>query len=687
MTKKEEKTLDEVQRHYSLSTEDLDTRRDDFDTADELFRSYIDEDNWPYSSVIFVPRIFTAIFEKAARLIGGKPKGRLIPREGGDVLGAHINNEILSYQWDDSTRIDGDPLIAKWAMMDMNARKYGASFALVKWHWEKKVIDGKSKDYFDGPGLQVLNNRDVLVNPSYQTIKNWFQHREYLTMKELENTNDSARQGPVYTNLDELREEIEKDSEGLKGAKTIDRRDTNYTVRNKEIMGYQDYLGSDETNKVLEIVTEYREERWITFAPKHGVIIRDIANPYKHQQIPIVMLKYYPIDDDIYGLSEIEPVEKLQKALNALTSQHIDAVNIDLYKPIGVDSTRVRMHTLEFGPGKKWLVTGDPRTAIAPYDFSSPASIASYKTSYQLLVGEMQTALGETSAVLSQLNPFGEKKTATEVKDLSVQRLARDNFNQIFLTEAIKKQMMFWHSMNQQFFFQEGDKEKIIQIVGKEALNFFKEQGLDAQGMTDEAANSLVEAESQGIETVPEDYQQPIFPVETEAGVVPKLNISPDNSFGELHVEPKDLDGNYDYIADVESMQPQSAEQVLGAKRAALEMAKDPEFNQLLTQEGTRVKMQELMEDYLEALGFKDAGKYFVKLPPQPQMPVGPNGQPIQGPPGQGPIPPPPGPIGTPIQRGVGRPNEIVPGRGNAQGKGMAGPQGLFNGSNPQQMA
>ncbi len=670
MKKKDEEILSEVTRHYDLALEDLDQRRGSFDTVDELFRSHIDEANWPYSAMIFIPRVFTTIFEKASRLIGGKPKGRLIPREGGDVLGAHINNEILSYQWDDATRIDGDPIIAKWAMMDMNARKYGASFALAKWHFERKIQEGKSRDYFDGPAFKVLNNRDVLCNPSYQTIKNWFQHREYLTLGELENVNDSARTKPVYENLDELRDKMKKTQFA-----SIDRRDNNYTVPNKEIKGYQDYLGSDETNKTIEIVTEYRDNRWITFAPNHGVIIRDIPNPYKHQQIPVVMLKYYPIDDDIYGLSEIEPVEKIQKALNALASQHIDAVNIDLYKPIGVDSTRVRMHTLEMGMGKKWIVTGDPRTAIAPYDFSSPASISSFKTSYQLLVGEFQDAMGDTSAVLSQLNPFGEKKTATEVKDLSQQRLSRDNFNQIFLSEAIKRQMMFWHSMNQQFFFGEGDKSKIIRIAGKDAINFFKEQGLDGMGLTDDSVAGIAEGEAQGLQVNPEDYMQPMFPVDTGAGMVPKMSMSPDNSMAELNVEPKDMEGEYDYIADVESMQPQSNEQLLAAKRAALEMAKDPEFNMLLTQEGSKIKVQELMEDYLETLGFKDAGKYFEKLPVQPQL----NGQP-----GQEQIP---GQPGAPLNRGVGRPTESIPGQGNGVNQGMAGPQGLSNGSNPQPMA
>jgi hypothetical protein len=149
------------------------------------------------------------------------------------------------------------------------------------------------------------------------------------------------------------------------------------------------------------------------------------------------------------------------------------------------------------------------------------------------------------------------------------------------------------------------------------------------------------------------------------------MEISPDNSLAKLRVEPNDLEGSYDYIADVESMQPQSNEQLLAAKRAALEMAKDPEFNQLLIQEGKKVKVQELMEDYLEALGFKDAGKYFEAL----QINQMQNGQ------QQVPVP------GQAIQRGVGRPTENIPSGRNDQNGGMAGPQGLFNGSNTEPLA
>ena len=147
----------------------------------------------------------------------------MVPREGGDTLGAKINNELLSFQWDENERVDNLPMLAKWALMDQNARKYGASFALCKWRYERQLKKTKSKDgkeevksvpFYDGPDFKPLVNRDVLANPSYSTIKGWFAYREYVTLNELKNVNDAARSKPIYKNLDILRDSLAKEGEG-----------------------------------------------------------------------------------------------------------------------------------------------------------------------------------------------------------------------------------------------------------------------------------------------------------------------------------------------------------------------------------------------------------------------------------------------------------------------------------------
>lgn len=625
-TKSERETFKEVDHHRNKARQDLEQRLRRFDKADELFRAHINVDaQWPYNAEVFDPRVFTAIFEKTSRMFARKPRGRMVPREGGDALGAMINNELLSFQWDDVDRTMDLPMLARWAQLDMNARKYGAGFALVKWKWERHLkkdpasTKSKKKDepmyksvpYYDGPDFVPLINRDCLPNPAYSTIKNWFQYRDYVTWQELKNTNDAARTGPKYRNLDILRQQIERLGSGFS---TVggDRRDTNYQSRNKSIVGIQDQIGDDPVFKTIEVITEYRNNRWISFAPKHGVILRDVENPYDHGQIPIVTLKYYPIDDDIYGLSEIEPVQRLQRAINALINQYLDAVNMSLYTPLKVRATGVKMHTLEFGPGKKWIMN-DPSSDVIPHD-QSPTGVSEFTSTYSFMISAMQSALGETSQGISNLSPFEAQKTATEVRSSNLQRLTRDNFNQIFLSEAMKKQMMFWHLMNRQFLFDNNEgKLKVIRITGKEAIRYFQRRGLDGMDLPEGAEEQIQAASEEGVDIDPRDLQVPIFGIEDRGDTLPKFNVEEGGEMGMLIITPEDLAGTYDYIPDTESMQIPNDEQLNEERQQAMALALNPAMTQALGQEGFSIKTKELFEDILENAGLKDAEKYFEK--------------------------------------------------------------------------
>ncbi len=626
-TPEEQKLFLDVDRHYIMANEDLTTRTRDFDKKDVLFRSHIEQTNWPYRSLVFDPRTFTALYEKTSRLLANKPRGRVIPREGGDVVKAKIINELLSFQWDDNERADAQSMIAKWAMMDQNARKYGAAFGLAKWHWKRQVVKedkdgkttGKSKVYFDGPNFRPLSNRDCLPNPSYSTIKNWFQHREYLTIEELTDVNDASRGKPIYKNLDILKQALKKEAKA--GGDT---RANNYNVKNLSIKGLTDYLGHDEVYKVVEVITEYRPDRWITFSPRHGVILRDIPNPYDHGQIPVVMLKYYPIDDDLYGLSEIEPVEKLQKAINALVCQYLDAINMSLYAPLKINSTggAVQMHTLEFGPGSKWLMS-NPATDVITHD-QNISGVSEFTSTYRFLVSAMQEALGETSAGLSNVVPGEEGKTATEVKDSAAARNARDNFNQIFLGEAIKKQMMFWHLMDQQLLFKTGEgKTKVLRIVGKDALAYFKQVGLDGNGLSDQSIDLLSSMADEGVD--PADLQEPLYPVQTPEGIKPKMEMDEMGQMGSLLLEPDDLAGTYDYIPDVGSMNTSAVDDTMRAKAVAINQITKEGLGAMIMQEGKKIKISDMAIDYWEDIGFKNADQYIENA--QPVQMGGFNGQ------------------------------------------------------------
>ena len=330
-------------------------------------------------------------------------------------------------------------------------------------------------------------------------------------------------------------------------------------------------------------------------------------------------LKYLPIDEDQAGISEIEPVESLQRGDNALICQYMDAINMSLYNPLKVRKTAgaVQMHTLEFGPGAKWMMD-NPSEDVVAHD-QNITGVSEFSTTYRFMIGAMQEALGETSAAVSNLNPGESSKTATEIRDLAIQRNARDNFNQIFLYEAIKKQMGFWYSMNQQFLFKK-DKEgqnKIIRIVGKDAIAFFQKMGLDQEAMSDETierVSGLIEEDPELASVInTDDLGEARFPVDAE-GQNTKFALDDDQQSGTLVIEPSDLEGDYDYIPDVQSMSIPDDAQLIAAGKQMIDLTTDPNTTQQLAQDGYRVKTKELFEDYFERLGFKDADKYFEKL-------------------------------------------------------------------------
>lgn len=609
----------EVNSHYSLSEQDLEQRiyrSNGFDDADKMFASHIDEGSWPYHSLMFDPRPYTVILEKSARLIGNKPKGRLVPREGGDSLGAYINNELLDYQWEDNSRL-GESMIQKWILMDQNVRKYGSSFAIVPWRYECRYPGGKKEVFYDGPDFKVCNSRDVLANPSYEYVNKWFQYREYFTLNDLEHVNNASRTEPVYRNLDLLRDAIREDMKG-KG----DRRQI--LPKNKQMKGLQDFLGRDEYNVVMEVVTEYRNDRWITFAPKHGVILRDIANPMRHGEIPVVHLKYYPLQDDLYGVNELEPVAKQIKALNAHMSAYSDTIALSLRPPIHVNPTNVRMHTLAWDPEAKWLMNNPNQDVqIMKMDTSITAN---FQSIYTTLVGSLLSALGEQSQGMSTVNPTQDqgRVTATEIKDTSFTRNVRDNMNKIFLAEALKKQIMFWHSMNQQFMFKaKSDQLKIIRIVGHDAIEFFERQGLADIRPTEEDAMQAQQAMAMGQEP-PTIVPGPRYAVnvgEDENGMpmeVPKYQPDESGGGGNLILEPGDLSGNYDYVPDIESMSAPDPEQVEQKMTSLLATIINPAILQGLASEGVKPKYKEIITRAIEATNvIKDAESLFEDTQPQ----------------------------------------------------------------------
>lgn len=605
-------TLGEVQRHYEDGRAELDVRithkERGFDVYDRVFRNYIDPSTWPFRARVPDGRGATLLKRKTDRLLASRLAGRLIPRKDGSELKAKINTELILSQWQMHDLCTDEPILMKWRKVDQSARKYGAGFAFIGWNKDGDL---------NQPWMEHLENRDVITQPGVRSLEesDWVQVRRYVTVSELKKVNAKAKFGPIYE---------EKAIQAMEEDSAKDNKD--YISVNKTVAG----LNNIKSNRV-EVVTEYRKDKWITFLPKlgdeKGMVLREIDNPFDDNEIHIIRLVYDIIDDDIYGVPELEAVLPLIKANWALLCQYLESAQNELYTPLMVNPQNVQMDTLKFDSGARWLMQR-PGQDVMPFNHGT-TSMQKFFEVYGLITSLIMEGMGESAQDVSQMaQKVGADKTATEVRDLSMMRTARDNANKIMLQLALSKMVYFWTKMNQQFL---SDGE-IVNIVGKEALEYFISEGLSEWTISDEGAEAIAKYaedhdetweqayEEMRVQKLLDQYATPLYPVKNAQGeTVPKLQIEKGEVSGHLFAEKSDYKGDFDFLADVDAMGMPNDQS--DSQNRQLFMQDLEKIMPLIKEQGYSVKWKELSSAIAEKVGIKDSEKYFEKIQQQPQAP------------------------------------------------------------------
>jgi hypothetical protein len=509
-------------------------------------------------------------------------------------------------------------------------------------------------------------------------VKNakWFQYESWEFIEDLENQVGPDNK-PLFKNLGKVKSKIleRKTQNGLDSSP----RSNQYGSRLKELQGLEDRVGTDMAFPVVHVVHELRCDEWIDFCPGENEIIRHIDNPYAHKKINVAQLRYYPIQDDNLGESEVEGVIALWKAIQATICSLMDEYMLKGRPPLKIIEGAVRLETIIYNPEAQWLMT---RPDAVTEMQSNGEAVRYFETTYSALVSAFNTAMGMMSQGTSGVDAFNPKKTATEIRESTRQQNARDEKNQTDLAEFIKDIMMFWLSNNKQFLFTDPDKhEHLLRIIGKENFDYFKQAGMDEMEVSPEAVKAIGDIIEQNPETSDAEIQQmidagsmPKFPVIENPGekdlakmkIKPKMKINATEDIADIYATEDDFSGTYDYIADVKSMAMGANEEMIrGRQNMTVTLTTNPIVLQLLQAEGFRPKIKELLEAGFEDLGTKDAGRYFEKLPPPQPMINGidpQTGQPI-APPQQG-----AGQMGgvqpSPGQPGLPTPPQAPPGVG-----------------------
>lgn len=612
--KSEEKLKKEINEQFLLSKRYLDPVHERMNKQEELYRTYIDKSNYPHTAMVFDPRVFRVIETITPRMVVNEPTGSFYPREEGDTAVTTILNSLLKYDW---YRAEMFP---KLTMFVKSMLIFGTAFGRTYWDFKEcektrmipKTINGrvvwtpKNKEKikvteFDGPNFEPLNIYDCYPDPNSTSLQNmrWFIYRTFKTLDELEDENDT-RGFEYYKNIDKIRAKVEADKD--QNASSGRKDNLQYREHRRVMLSTSELKGEDKSNPEFTVLRRFTREGWVDYVPEFDEIIREVENPYFHGDLPIVYAVDYQYPGELYGMGEIEPVDRIQRAINAVLNQRLDNVQLTLRSMWKVKkNSGVDMHTLFSSPGN--IITTDDMTAVESVqvpDVTGPTFVQTMN----YLTAAMQNGTGVTdytSGIQSEQNITNN--TATGIR--LVQQEANSQFKlkiQLFNHMVIQRIANQWKDLRVQYT----TEAQKLRIVGKEQIKkLMSDTKLAVTGQNGE----------------------PILPGDMETPT--KLSVSEDQTFAFLNLIPDDIQpsivGDYDFIPTISTEQISDPLAMQQNFFVALDKVVNPEWTKGLAMEGKKLEYSNLTEQIFEKLNLGIEGKDAVgDMPQQTQAPQSP---------------------------------------------------------------
>lgn len=606
--KKEEDLKKELKEQFLFAKRYLDPVHERMNLQEELYRTYIDKANYPHDAMVFDPRVFRVIETITPRMVVNEPTGSFYPREGGDMAITAILNSLLKYDW---YRAEMFPKLTNFVKSMLI---FGTAFGRTYWDfretektrmvpkkimgrvvWTPKNTEQVKVTEFDGPNFEVLNIYDCYPDPNSTSLQNmrWFIYRTFKTLDELKSENET-RGYEYYKNLDKLEEKIkgDKDQNTTSGRKD----DIQYREHRRIMLSTSELKGEDKSNPEFTVLRRFTKDGWCDYVPEFDEIIREVENPYFHGELPIVHAVDYQYPGELYGMGEIEPVDRIQRAINAVLNQRLDNVQLTLRtmwkvkKNAGVD-----MHTLFSSPGN--IITTDQMDAIEPVQVPDVTG-STFVQTMNYLTAAMQNGTGVTDYTQGvQSDQNITNNTATGIR--LVQQEANAQFKlkiQLFNHMVIQKIANHWKDLRIQYT----TEEQKLRILGKDNVKYLTDNtNLAITGMD-------------GEQVLPGDTETPT-----------KLTVGKDDSFAFLTLLPDDIQpavvGDYDFIASVSSEQLNDPIAMQQNFFLAMDRITKPEFIQGLMQERKKPNFTNLAEQTFEKLNIGIEGKDVITDMPNQQ--------------------------------------------------------------------
>ena len=277
----------------------------------------------------------------------------------------------------------------------------------------------------DWPYNTVVNNKDIVSDWLLQPGESIRKGR-FITDRSVVDFNSLTESDIDYFNLDLIDISLkssdtteEQDHNDLRGMDDQGSRPASDIYTDVEIYERQGLFPVKKVGKEWELVKDKEDaqeddvvvkEMVATMVKGRGersnnILIRFEENPYGEKTY--IDLHIYLDSERWQSMGMVEPIKDIQTAINDNINAMFDEIWQNLMPPVIVDMYRQwDWDTMQYAPQQRWMVAGDPNSAIA---FPQPSNIT--RDAWQkhaLLDQELQQM-----SVTNSMQGLGKEKTAT----------------------------------------------------------------------------------------------------------------------------------------------------------------------------------------------------------------------------------------------------------------------------------
>ncbi len=409
----DKRLIDVVCEDYDNDLRSIELLHDEFDEKEKILFSEPDDSITVNEtrSRVQDPTLLSSIIKQNNAVMAQMPSGKVVAlskkNKGKSLfMDLILHNHIIPHA---TTQYD---VFTKLWLLSFYRKVYGSFGVLVD------MAVNKESGYV-GPDFTLIPIRAIIPQSGKYTVED--SERVSVRSKV---TKDwlKSRDKSVWKNVDNL----------LEGKPGEDDPNEQSWVQRK-------YSQDLEKKEEWEIITRYEKDRWVTFSRDQKLILRDIPNPQKNGELPVVMCHSYPLLDRFIGLGDFERGKTLHYTMSSLINLYLDGVKMSIFPPLKIDPNSVAdWDSFQLGAGATWLMKANQLNGIEQMQLS-PLGLNTFQSTYGFLKGAMLTLTNTTDTSVSSETDPGFGKTPQALKMQAMTEGQRTQFDRRMLEMATEK--------------------------------------------------------------------------------------------------------------------------------------------------------------------------------------------------------------------------------------------------------